>query len=558
MSRRKVALGLDFGTESVRALLLDLEEGRELAASSAAYRNGVLDNELPGGYVQPANWALQDPADWLDSLGLAVREVVTVARIDSGDVCGVGVDFTSCTVLPTLAEGTPLCQVNGWVDEPHAWPKLWKHHAAQPQADELNHLATGRHEQWLARYGGRVSSEWLIPKAAQIVDEAPAVYDAAERLVEGGDWVVWRLTGDLVRNSCAAGFKALWQKRNGYPSPNFLRALRPELEDLFASRAGEEVVSPGMTVGALREKWARRLGLSASAAVGAAVVDAHSGVLGAGITAPGTLYLATGTSTCHLLVAPWERNVAGISGVVEDGLLVGTHAYEAGQASVGDMFEWYSQLVGRSHAQLTAMAARIRPGAGGVLALDWWNGCRTPLVDADLSGVLVGLTLATRPEAIYRALLEASAFGTRLVVDTFADAGIELERLTVGGGLVANELILQIYADVTGLPVEVVGSTQPSARGAAVLGAAAAGVFPSVAEAAAATAPEPAKKLEPQADAHRIYSELYSVYRELVAAYASTGSVAKQLSALSRQTHNEAARPHHVQRGVKTGVGTNR
>jgi L-ribulokinase len=525
MSRRLV-LGLDFGTESIRALVLDPRTGEELGTAVAEYEHGVIVDALPGGRPLPAEWALQDPDDWLAALELATR--AALAGI-SGEVVGVGVDFTSSTVLPTTEEATPLCRL--LPDDPHAWPKLWKHHAAQPQADELTALAAELDPERLALYGGRISSEWLVPKAMQIVDESPETFGAAARIVEGGDWITWQLTGTLARNACAAGFKALWQKRDGYPSPELLAAARPELGDLFA---GCDVHAPGDRVGTLAPEWASRLGLGASTAVAAAVIDAHAGLLGAGVVDPRTLYLASGTSTCHLLVTPWERAVEGISGVVEDGIVAGTFAYEAGQVSVGDMFDWFVRLSGRSHDELTRGAAALRPGESGLLALDWWNGCRTPLVDADVSGVVLGLTLATPPAAVYRALLEATALGTRLVVDTFAAGGIEIDRLVVGGGLTANELVLQIYADVTGLPLSVVGSGQASARGAAVLGAAAAGEFESVEAAVAALAPAPAAVLEPDAEAHAVNDELYAIYRELAAAYGNPDSPLKRLSALRR------------------------
>jgi L-ribulokinase len=504
---------------------------------------------------------LQDPADWLNGLETAVRAVMAQANANPKAVEGIGVDFNSCTILPTTDSGAPLCQVDGWADEPNAWPKLWKHHAAQAQADELTQLFARRDESRLACYGGRVSSEWLVPKAAQILDEAPAAYAAAERIVEAGDWLVWQLSDTLVRNSCAAGFKALWQQRDGYPAPAALRELRPELSDLFTDRAGGRVEVPGVPVGTLRDEWAHLLGLSTSVAIGAAIIDAHAGLLGAGVADPGSLYLATGTSTCHLLLAPWERTVSGISGVVEDGILAGAFAYEAGQASVGDMFEWFTHVSGRSHVELTAAAAHLRPGESGLLALDWWNGCRTPLVDADLSGVILGATLATPQEALYRGLLEASAFGTRLVVETFADAGIAIDRLVVGGGLVHNKLVLEIYSNVTGLPVEVVASRQPSARGAAILGAAAAGVFASVEAAARATAQTPIAVIEPERGAYTVYDELYALYQELVASYSSDTSPLKRLLAIRRRVVTEHqpinTRPDDS-RGAETRVRANR
>ena len=529
-----LALGLDFGTETVRALLLDLESGCELGSAVAAYPHGVLSTTLPSGRALSPDWALQDPDDWLTALEAAVRGVLATAGAAPRSVVGIGVDFTSCTILPTTLDGTPLCRLERWADEPHAWPKLWKHHAAQPQADELTAIAAAHGESWLARYGGRISSEWLLPKAMQLVDEAPAAFAAADRIVEGSDWIVWQLTGRLLRNACAAGFKALWHKRDGYPTPAFLRRLRPELEDYFESAGSGEIAACGTDAGPLLESWAARLGFSPDVRVAVAIIDAHAGALGAGLTAAGPLYLATGTSTCHLLLAREDRPVAGISGAVEDGIISGLVAYEAGQASVGDMFDWCARLVNRSHADLTDAAARLRPGASGLLALDWWNGCRTPLVDADLSGIVLGATLATPPEALYRALLEATAFGTRLVRETFAGAGIEVDRLFVGGGLTGNELLLRLYADVTGLPVHVVASTQPSARGAAVLGAAAARVQPSVAAAAAAVAAPAARVVEPRSGDVAVYDDLYALYRELVAAYGAADSPLKRLSALQR------------------------
>jgi L-ribulokinase len=530
--RRTLALGLDFGTESLRALLLDVELGRELGSFVAAYRHGVLTTALPNRRALPADWALQDPEDWLTALDESVHGVVARTGADPLEIGGIGVDFTSCTILPTTLDGTPLCRLTSWADDPHAWPKLWKHHAAQRQADDLMELAAGRGEKWLARYGGRVSSEWLLPKVMQTLDEAPAVFAAADRVVEGGDWVVWQLTGRLLRNACAAGFKALWHKREGYPSPSLLEALRPGLGTFFAGPGTGDIAPPGAEAGPLCEEWTHRLGLAHDVRVGVAIVDAHAGLLGGGVPGPGPLYLATGTSTCHVLLAPEEHTVHGISSVVEDGIVAGLFAYEAGQASVGDTFDWYSRLVGRSHRDLTGAAGRLRPGESGLLALDWWNGCRTPLVDADLSGVVLGVTLATPPEAIYRALLEATAYGTRLVVDTFAAGGLAPHRLIVGGGLSRNDLLLQIYADVTGLSVEVAASEQPSARGAAVLGAAAAGLFPSVAAAAAATAEPPVRVLKPRHEFAAGYDELYALYRELVLAYGASDSPLKRLSAL--------------------------
>ena len=530
-----LTIGVDFGTDSVRALLFDVDRSEEVASTVVPFPNGVISERLPSGSALLSDWALQSPGDWRDALEQAVTGVLAMTGVGPRAVCGLGVDFTSCTVLPTDSGGTPLCELGHWGLDPHAWPKLWKHHAAQRQADEVTTLAEQRHEGWLERYGGKVSSEWLLPKVMQTLDESPAAFEAAERVLEGGDWIVWQLTGEPVRNACAAGFKALWHKGDGYPSAEFLGELRAQLADYFAGPGAGAITAPGTLAGTLSKEWARRLGLSTSVAVAVGIIDAHAGLLGAGISGAGPLYMATGTSTCHLLLSPSERRVAGISGVVEDGILSGAYAYEAGQASAGDMLDWYSRLVGRSHAELSAQAEELRPGESGLIALDWWNGCRTPLVDADLSGIVLGATLATRPEAVYRALLEATALGTRLVIDTFAEGGIAVDRLVAGGGLVQNAALLHAYADATGLPVEVVASDQPSGRGAAILGAAAAGLFDSVAAAAAALATAPARVVEPNERALPLFDELYALYRDLVSMFGADGSPLKQLAELQRR-----------------------
>jgi L-ribulokinase len=536
-------IGVDFGTVSARALVVDMELGREAGSCEAGYRQGVIDERLPGGARLAGQWALQDPDDWLLALEQAVGGAIASARVEPSAVVGLALDFTSCTVLPTARDGAPLCRRPELRNEPHAWPKLWKHHAAQSQADEITELAAARAEPWLGHYGGRVSSEWLLPKAMQALDEAPGVFAAADLIVEGGDWVAWQLSGELRRNACAAGFKGLWSKRGGYPDDDFLAALRPELRGFHTGPGRGDVAGPGTRLGELGETWAHRLGLPAGIAVAVGIVDAHAGLLGAGVHAPGALYLAAGTSTCHLLLSGSDADAPGISGVVEDGILPGLFAYEAGQASVGDMFEWCAQLVGQSQRELIAAGSALAPGSSGLLALDWWNGCRTPLVDAELAGVVLGLTLATSPAALYRALLEASAFGTRLVIDTFAASGIATSELVVGGGLTRNELLLQLYADVTGCPLTVCASAQPSALGAAMLAATAAGAFPSLSAAIGSTARPPLRTFEPAAAATAVYDELYDLYHELVLTAGASGAPLKRLAAIRSHASRPMGRP---------------
>lgn len=546
-------LGIDYGTESARALLVDTATGKVAGSATAAYAHGVIDERLPGSEERLRDeWALQHPLDWLDALTTAVRGAVASSGVAAREIVGVGIDFTACTVLPVLADGTALATLDDWATAPHAWPKLWKHHASQPQATRITERAVETGAPWLPRYGGRISSEWLLPKALQVLEEAPDVFAAADLIVEGGDWLVWQLTGVFARNACAAGYKGLWHKRDGYPDDAYLRGLHPSLEGFYATRGGgQPVVSAGARVGGLTAAWAERLGLEVGTPVGAAVIDAHAGVLGSGATRAGDLMLILGTSTCHLLLAEHEVPVAGMAGLVEDGIVPGLFAYEAGQAAVGDSFGWFVETLlpadvrdeaearGVSpHDILEERAAVLAPGASGLVALDWWNGNRSPLVDAELSGLLVGATLATRPEHIYRALIEATAFGTRVIVDALRQARVPVLRVVAGGGLTRNRMLMQIYADVLGQPIEVAAASHASALGAAMLGAVAAGAdgggHASVDAAAATMAPTPLEVYRPGEGARAAYDELFAIYRELYAHFGTGTSLMHRLRALRR------------------------
>jgi L-ribulokinase len=435
-------------------------------------------------------------------------------------------------VLPATAAGTPLCEVARFRAERHAWPKLWKHHGAQAQADRITAVAADRQEPWLPRYGGRISSEWLLPKALEIADDAPRVYAAAERFLEGADWVVWQLTGVLTRNACAAGYKGTWHKREGHPSSEYLAAVKPGFEDLYVSRAAAPIVSSGTAVGTLTKEWSARLGLSPQVVVGAPIIDAHAAVLGGGVAGPGTFVMMMGTSTCHLLMADAERPVEGMAGVVEDGIVPGYFAYESGQAAVGDLFAWLAHhaVPPSYHAAaaeqgvsiqelLTARAAGLGPGSSGLLALDWWQGNRSTLGRSDLSGLLVGATLNTRAEDVFHAAVEATAFGTRAIIESYTDQQLPVASIVAGGGLTRNAMLMQIYADVTGRSIAVAGAPQASALGAAMLGAAAAGAAggtgESLATIALRMAPPAARVYHPLAANQAQYNILYREYKRL-------------------------------------------
>ena len=488
----RYAVGMDFGTGSGRAILVDVTDGRQLATAVAEYSHGVIDEALPladGRVGLAPDWALQDPADYLRAVRETIPAVVAAAGVDPSDVIGLGIDFTACTMLPVRADGTPLAETLEFRANPHAWVKLWKHHAAQPQADRINAVATASGQDWLERYGGRISSEWFFAKALQILDEAPEVYAAADRLIEAADWIVWRLTGVETRNACTAGYKALWSKRDGFPDAAFFGRLDPRLASIVDDKMSRDIRFAGERAGGLSAEAAAWTGLPLGTAVAVANVDAHVAVPAATVVEPGRMVMIMGTSTCHMVLSAEERSVPGMCGLVEDGIIPGFVGYEAGQSAVGDHFSWFVenavpeayQREARErdldiHVLLQEKASRLAVGESGLLALDWWNGNRSVLVDAGLGGLLIGATLATVPEEIYRALIEATAFGTRVIIETFEAHGVPIREIVACGGLAdKSPLTMQIYADVTGRPFRLSASDQTPALGSAMFGAVAAG-----------------------------------------------------------------------------------
>ncbi|MDR2513958.1 MAG: ribulokinase [Christensenellaceae bacterium] len=529
----KVALGIDFGTLSARALLVELGTGRELGSAVSEYRHGVMDQFLPSGRALPQDFALQHPQDYLDALCDAVPRALKAAGARGEDVVGLGIDFTACTMLPTLGDGTPLCLLPEYGDEPHAYVKLWKHHAAQDQANRLNEKAAERGEEFLARYGGKISSEWMVPKIWQILEEQPAIYARAERFIEAADWVIWQLCGSERRNACTAGYKAIWHKKKGYPSKAFFKSLDARLENLVEEKLGGEILAIGQKAGDLSAEMAQKCGLPAGIAIAVANVDAHVSVPALGIQEPGSLLMIMGTSTCHIMIANEEKLVPGMCGVVEDGVLPGMMGYEAGQSCVGDHFNWFVENLAPAeykteaqargidlHALLTEKARGQKPGESGLLALDWWNGNRSVLVDVDLTGALFGLSLLTRPEEIYRALIEATAYGTRKIIETFEQSGLPVTGLYACGGIAEkNAFAMQLYADVTGREIKIARSSQSPALGSAMFGAVAAGRarggYDSIFEAAKEMGGVREESFLPIGEHKPVYDALYAEYSAL-------------------------------------------
>lgn len=532
----RYAIGVDFGSESGRAVLVDVADGRMLATAVLPYRHGVIDRRLPlahGSVDLPPDWALQDPDDYIQVLRTTVPQVLATSGVDPASVIGVGIDFTACTMLPTTADGTPLCDLPAFRTAPHAWVKLWKHHAAQTEADRINAVARETGEGWLDRYGGKISSEWFFSKVLQILDEAPEVYAAADRFIEAADWMVWRLTGVETRSACTAGYKAMWSKRDGFPDADYFAALDPRLRDVVDTKMSRVVLSAGIRAGGLSPEAAAWTGLPAGTAVAVANIDAHVAVPAATVTEPGRMVMIMGTSTCHMVLGPDELAVPGICGSVEDGIIPGYVGYEAGQSCVGDHFAWFVEqaVPGRYreeaqargidiHALLQEKGGRADPGASGLLALDWWNGNRSVLVDAGVSGLLVGATLSTTPEEIYRALIEATAYGTRVIVETFETHGVPIHEIVACGGLAdRSPMIMQIYADIVGLPFRLTASDQTSALGSAMFGAVAAGAsaggHATIADASRAMARLSDVAYSPDPARHATYDVLYREYVRL-------------------------------------------
>ena len=526
--QRAVAIGVDFGTLSARAVVARLADGAVLGAGVSEYRHGVISETLPAtGERLPPDWALQLPADYVESLVAAVRGALAESGVDPAHVVGIGTDFTACTVLPTLADGTPLCELPDLAGRPHAYVKLWKHHAAQSHAERLNALAHERHEPWIQRYGGKLSSEWELAKALQLLEEDPEVYARTERWVEAADWIVWQMCGVYLRGVCTTGYKAAFQDGT-YPSPAYFAALNPAFEHFIAEKVDQPIGQLGARAGGLTPVMAERMGLPAGIAVCVGNVDAHVTAPAAGAVGPGQLVAIMGTSTCHVMNGTELKPVEGMCGVVEGGIVPGLWGYEAGQSGVGDIFGWFvdqgvpasvheaAAAAGRNvHEHLTALALAQPVGAHGLVALDWHSGNRSVLVDHELSGLIMGLTLATKPEEIYRALVEATAFGTRVIVERLEGAGVPVNDFIAAGGLLKNPLVMQVYADVLRRPIHVVESDQAPAVGSAMHAAVAAGAFPDIVAAAAAMGSVRRDAWLPDPARSDVYDRLFAVYREL-------------------------------------------
>lgn len=530
----KFSIGIDFGTESARAVLVRVKDGEEVANAVHTYADGVIDERLPGTNIElEPDWALQNPADYIEAIKKTIPQVLREAGVDAEDVIGIGIDFTSCTMLPIDKEGIPLCMREKYKDNPHSWVKLWKHHAAQPEADRINQVARERGEKWLDRYGGKISSEWFFPKCLQILNEAPEIYDAADRFIEATDWIILQLTGKEKRNSCTAGYKAIWDPDEGFPSPDYFKAVHPRLENIVDEKMSRDIYPLGQRAGGLTAYMAKLTGLKEGTPVAIGNVDAHVSVPAMTVIEPGKMVMIMGTSICHMMVDKEFHPIPGACGIVKEGILPGYYGYEAGQSAVGDIYAWmvknsvpseyWEEAKNKGmniHKILEEKASRLRPGESGLLALDWWNGNRSVLVDADLSGVLLGYTLDTKPEEIYRAIIEATAFGTYKIINSFEEKGVMIKELYACGGLPErNRLVMQIFSDVTGREIKIAASPHTPAFGSAMFGAVAAGEemggYDTIFDAARNMAKIKQESFIPNRENHEVYERIYAEYNRL-------------------------------------------
>lgn len=548
MKDQQFVIGVDYGTLSGRAVVVRVSDGKELASSAFDYPNAVMDQKLnSSGEALPPDWALQDANDYVEVLKNAVPAAVKLSGINPSQVVGIATDFTACTMVPVIEDGTPLSNLAQFKNRPHAYVKLWKHHAAQPQADRINETARARNEYWMPRYGGQISSEWELAKGLQLLEEDPEIYNFMYKFVEAADWIVWQLSGTYIRNACTAGYKGNLQDGK-YPSEEFFAALNPDFSS-FATKIDHEIGQLGQKAGTLSAEAAAWTGLPEGIAVAVGNVDAHVTAPAAKATKPGQMVAIMGTSTCHVMNGEQLAEVPGMCGVVDGGIVSGYFGYEAGQSGVGDIFAWYvnnqvpgqyfedAKKLGKSiHEHLTDLAADQNVGEHGLVALDWHSGNRSVLVDHELSGLLIGATLTTKAEDGYRALMEATAFGTRKIVETFRDFGIPVTEFIVAGGLLKNKFLMQLYSDVTRLPLSVINSEQGPALGSAIHAAVAAGAYESVLEASEAMGSVTPALYKPNEERAKAYDLLYNEY-ETLHDYFGRGSndVMKRLKQIRRK-----------------------
>lgn len=525
----KYLVGVDFGTLSGRAVVVRASDGQQVGTAVTEYKHGVMDRTLDAGDGQklPPEFALHNPGDYVDVLGDAIPNAIKDAGIDKDDIVGVGIDATSATVFVTDEDGKPLSEYDEFKNEPHAYVKLWKHHGGQDQADRIIALAEERGEEWLERYGGILSSEMLFPKVLETFEKAPEVYEKAAYFVNLLDWITWKLTGELSFAASDSGYKRMLTDGE-YPSKEFNEALAPGFGDVFETKMNAPIKQLGEKVGGVTEEMAELTGLPAGVAVAAGNIDAHVVVAGANAVKPGQMTAIIGTSGCYVINNEEYKPVPGVFGNVEGGAVPKLWGIEGGQTAVGDVFAWFerngvpesyekkAREAGKSILDyLMDRAFEQQIGEHGLVALDWFNGNRSILSDARLSGGIIGLTLQTTPDEIYRALMEATVFGIRVIIENFEEHGVPVTEIVAAGGLLKNEHFMQLLADITRRTVSISEAEQTGALGSAIFASVAAGVYDDVYEAAEKMSQVKEKAYVPNEEASAKYDELFAIYKQL-------------------------------------------
>ncbi len=527
-------IGIDFGTQSGRAVLVRTKDGKIVARAECPYEHGTYTTRLPSGKICPPDFCLQDARDYEKAVSTMIRDLKHASGVGVDSIIGICIAATACSLVPVDEKFRPLVENAKWADNPHAYLKLWKHHGATHETEYINEIAASRTESFMQRYGGKCNSEWMFPKILEIVHNAPEVYTAAYRFIEIADWITYLFTGEEKRNSCAASYKAFWEKDKGYPNTQFFKALNPMMTNVVQEKLGTEksVCSIGTRSGTITTQASVTFGLKIGTPVAVAHTDAHVAPVAAGIISLHKLLMIIGTSTCDLILDNQLRIIEGMSGVALDGIVPGLFAYEAGESAVGDILNWITtncsvdisdlneKTSQEKHIVLSQKAANLLPGESGLLFLDWWNGNRSILSDADLTGVMTGLTLDTKPEELYRAAIESTAYGQRIIIENFELSGIIIKEVYACGGIaIKNPVFMQIYADILQRDIFVIGCDEVSATGAAIFAAVAAGSsqggYDSIADASNAMKQHFDRVYHPNEHARKIYDALYQEYVRL-------------------------------------------
>ena len=521
---QRFVIGVDFGTLSARSVIINVRNGALISSFESNYDHGIIHSILPHGKILlPPDWCLQDPNDYIKALETVVCHVVKESHIPKEKIIGLSIDFTSCTILPVNKKGVPLCNIEQFKSRPHAYAKLWKHHAAQPYADEINQKLKTFPNSVNAFYGDQISAELLLPKVLQIIREDPELFTNIDNICEAGDWICRILTGNLKKSISMAGYKGMYFNELGFPDEDFFERIEVRLKNCMSSILRGKISRLSEPFGTLNEEWANRLGLCSGMPIGCPVIDSHAGIAGSGIFREGQMMIAIGTSSVQACLSLQPCASKGIVGTIRDTVVPGYYLWESGLPAVGDALTSFARLTcgqPSSFLELTDEAQKLSVGESGLISLDWWNGNKTPFINSSLSGLIVGLRLDTTRGEIFRSLIEATAFGTRNILEHIEDNGSTIDEIIACGGITnKNPFIMQVYSDTLGKKIQVVQNEQTMAVGAAIYAAVAAGSklggYDSIEEAITMMARGGTTNYYPEPSRHKKYSELYKIYCRL-------------------------------------------